>query len=694
VFEVSAFVRVGGQSGTVPPELQKCAESGYPYVPEWAERLTTYYDDRHYPLGEERAIVEGKSTQLMFALQRLVAIGASRKPEIADALAGIYAIGQFAKDRAEKAHGDDALLPSTNYRSRDVISERVRRNLGRFQIARSTGDTDSYHLIKKLRLVFDALTSVPPYGSGAEARLLLPGGSLKWLEASEFIVERIDESTVAVTHAEIERLRVIVIMVDSLASAVDVVLGRDAELLIEPPHARPWTLVASLSLGAGELVWWPYLAGKYGWSRIVPLVVISAMLQWPLNYVIGCHAVATKETLLVGLWRVNAKLGLFNYALFTVAFVPFAAYAYFVGRAISSLGTPILVNALPTQMRGDTPGAIRFWSVAAILVAAVCSAWEWKRPRVRESKCIWILGAAAFVVTLCAFGAGPDGPGPKAPFSDLFDPVGKASLSDLFDPSNDDFVKMLGAFIFMGLGGFWNTLYSVWLIQADAAGELGDPGQVRAVLRRDSAYGVVTNLGLTIMLCLLAHRFLEIPAKSSMDTFDVLTAQATGVTGGWHLGVIGWSLYLCLVVLVLWDTLPITAHAVSGIHAGFLQALGKTRPSFAKAARLLGEDGRWGAVLMYAMSFLLVMVAIEGKFLPRLNLWHGHLLLLSMPICCSAMLLVGRRLWRNAPAGAASPRPEWWALASVWVATAVYVVLAIAAAFVNIRAVLQKLAMR
>src|SRR5262245_41772260 len=115
VFEVSAFARVGGQSGIVPPELQKCAESGYPYVPEWAERLSIYYDDRNYPIGEERAIVEGKSTQLMFALQRLVAIGASRKPEIAGALAGIYAIGQFARDPIEEANGGDAPPPSTNY---------------------------------------------------------------------------------------------------------------------------------------------------------------------------------------------------------------------------------------------------------------------------------------------------------------------------------------------------------------------------------------------------------------------------------------------------------------------------------------------------------------------------------------------------------------------------------------------------
>lgn len=667
ILEISAMGQIGGQVASVPQELQECAEAGFPYHPAWAERITICYPERDYPMGERASFMGGKSAQLMFALQRLVAIAALRRGGAARTLEGVYAVGELQPVTMVPPASRDDPPPSRSYDlpAQRSSREHAKRNFGDIRVRRCDANEDTYHLREKLLLLFDALANPPAYGPlEDEALLLVPPDGIRWLAGPGVLVEREGGSSAKIRLAASEKLAVRVIEVHSLADALDLLLGKDVTLITEPRHANPWALVASLSLGSGELIWWPYFAAKYGFAYIAPLVVLAACLQWPLNYAIGCHALATRETLLVGVWRVSPKFGFFIYSLFTIAFLPFAAYGYLVGRAIASLGAGHVLAAVDLAAGTDLHHAAYRWGIVSIVVAALVSAWEWKRLRFRENKCVGILVTSIAILLVCLlFGASNTPERTRAPLTELFHPLGK------------DFMQLLGAVILMGLGGFWNMLYSVFLIQADGAGQLGGAAELRTRLRNDASIGLLFNLVLTLLLCGLAHRFLATRPGASMDVTAVLTEQARGFGEGWQAGA-GRVLYLVVVVLVLWDTLPITAHAVSGMHASFLSAVGKQHPWAAKTATLLGADGWRAAVGLYATSLLLVLLAQRGEFLDELNLRHGHMMLVGMPFCCVAALLVGRRFWPTASGATSAVSPQKWVTPLLWFATITYGVLA------------------
>jgi hypothetical protein len=45
----------------------------------------------------------------------------------------------------------------------------------------------------------------------------------------------------------------------------------------------PGVILASFGFGSGELVFWPYLAAKYGLA-LVWLMIPAGLMQWWINY--------------------------------------------------------------------------------------------------------------------------------------------------------------------------------------------------------------------------------------------------------------------------------------------------------------------------------------------------------------------------------------------------------------------------
>src|SRR3989338_7391913 len=121
----------------------------------------------------------------------------------------------------------------------------------------------------------------------------------------------------------------------------------------------PGIIWMALAQGSGELIWWPYIVAKYGLGFLF-LLIPACLLQFPLNYQIGCYTMLTGESIFQGFIRLNRWFALYLWLLATVSFLLFGAFA--------SAGGPSLA-ALTNFPDGWTEkGQTLFWAYASMLV--------------------------------------------------------------------------------------------------------------------------------------------------------------------------------------------------------------------------------------------------------------------------------------------------------------------------------------
>lgn len=95
---------------------------------------------------------------------------------------------------------------------------------------------------------------------------------------------------------------------------MDTEFQKARDLAIPTPRLF-WTALGSgsvfmsLSQGSGELIWWPYLVGKYGLAFVL-LLLPACLLQYPVTYAICRYSVFTGESIFRGVFRFNKLLRL------------------------------------------------------------------------------------------------------------------------------------------------------------------------------------------------------------------------------------------------------------------------------------------------------------------------------------------------------------------------------------------------
>ncbi|MBI3994513.1 MAG: Nramp family divalent metal transporter, partial [Nitrospirae bacterium] len=358
-----------------------------------------------------------------------------------------------------------------------------------------------------------------------------------------------------------------------------------------PRFPRLWALWGpgliwmALAQGSGELIWWPYVIAKYGLAFLF-LLIPACLLQYPLNYEIGRYTLLTGESIFQGFIRLNRWFALLLWALMTLSFLWFGAFASAGGTALAAL-TQFPVG---WTERGQT----LFWAYGtmAVFFAAILFS------RVVYRLIEWVMTAVAFVTLIGLILACLHPRVISAIPSFLAGlVVPQRPLPRPWDPA--DATKLLTAVTFAGLGGFWTLFYSYWLREKgvgmarhmgrvtgpvtgkpevipnegfapEAAADLApEIRRWQRYLIMDGGIGVFGNLLTTLMACLLAYAFLY-PEGVFPDQYQIAVVQSRFFEASW--GVIGQILFLLVAAAFLCDTWLATVDAVSRTQSDFLMS--------------------------------------------------------------------------------------------------------------------------
>lgn len=367
-------------------------------------------------------------------------------------------------------------------------------------------------------------------------------------------------------------------------------LGRMPPLEVRPmPAFRGWAVALgpgivwmALAQGSGELIWWPYLVAKYGLA-FVGLLIPACLLQWPLTHAIGRYTVLTGETIWQGFIRMSPWFALGLWAVMTLQFLWFGAFASAGGTALGAL------TGWPADW--SDRGRSLFWGYATIAVFVTALVLARRVYSLIErfmtavalltlAGMLWACADPQVAATLPAFARG------------LVRPEWPEGRS--WDPA--DATRLLTAIAFAGLGGFWTLFYSYWLREKGAGmaahvghitGLLGVPeripesgflpdGDAQPELRRwlrflkvDAGIGIFGNLITTLMTALLAFALL-FPSGHAPEGWQLAVVQSRFFEAGW--GEVGRAIFLLVAAAFLADTWLSTCDAVARVHSDVAHA--------------------------------------------------------------------------------------------------------------------------
>lgn len=214
----------------------------------------------------------------------------------------------------------------------------------------------------------------------------------------------------------------------------------------------PGIILTAMGLGSGELIWWPYMVGKYG-PFFLSWYWIMFLLPYAVQVLIGRYTMVTGESIYEGFHRVHHLLGWF-------IFIAILIIGSWTGGYISAGGTAFaaLTNFPPGW---DARMQSIFWSIVAVwimfslvLVGPVVY------------KVIEIVGAISAFISF--FGMlsvvlfVPEVYGVAGEFfSKLFTPP-TALFPPNWDPKDAEVLNTLLGYS-GATGGFWGLMYSFWV---------------------------------------------------------------------------------------------------------------------------------------------------------------------------------------------------------------------------------------
>ena len=345
---------------------------------------------------------------------------------------------------------------------------------------------------------------------------------------------------------------------------------------------------ASLAQGSGELIWWPYLAAKYG-TVFLGLLVPSLLIQYFVNQEIVRYTALTGE----GPWSAMGRIGRwFSVPFWFLAFVAllwFGGYASAGGTALRELfGRPI-----------DPAFGSRFWGLVIIvlffagivLCRVVYSLIEWFMKIIMIFSIVGVFFAILRPEVLGVL---------KTFFAAAFNPL--AGVSAMLRPSSipnwdpTDVDKIVTGIAYAGMGGYFNLLYAYWMRDKGAGmsrliGRVTSPITARAeavpgagyffvdtdenhrnwknwlrYIRLDNGLAVTANGLTTLMMTLLGFAVLN-PAGVAPSGWRIAVEQARFLESVW--GSFGRVLFLCIGFAFLGDTWVGLADGLSRKYADF-----------------------------------------------------------------------------------------------------------------------------
>lgn len=207
---------------------------------------------------------------------------------------------------------------------------------------------------------------------------------------------------------------------------------------------------ASIAQGSGELVWWPYLAAKYGTS-FIGLLLPACFIQLFVNAEISRYTALTGE----GIWTGFKKIGdWFSVPLFILAvtcFLWFGGYASAGGTALFEL------TDFPSKVSPRTGSLMWGYIIMAFFIFGMFKSAVVYTFIEMFMKCIAAVTVAGLLISILQ----PEVLATAGTFfSSFFNPF-KVNIPMKWESS--DAPKIVTAIAFSGMGGFFSLFYSYWI---------------------------------------------------------------------------------------------------------------------------------------------------------------------------------------------------------------------------------------
>jgi Mn2+/Fe2+ NRAMP family transporter len=205
----------------------------------------------------------------------------------------------------------------------------------------------------------------------------------------------------------------------------------------------PGAVMIGLSIGSGEMILWPWITAKFG-ADMVWAAALGVFIQLWLNFEIGRWAVATGESMFTGYARLS-KIPVYYFMTILAILALLPAWARTTGLAMRMM-----------IFGQDGPGADWMWT---LLVFAIVFAVLFGPKRIytaieRVTGVLVAIIVVGMIVVAVRIGTFAD----VAEMSKGLLKVGQIRLDDELTP-----LRLFGAVVFAGAGGFGNLYYAYYL---------------------------------------------------------------------------------------------------------------------------------------------------------------------------------------------------------------------------------------
>jgi hypothetical protein len=402
----------------------------------------------------------------------------------------------------------------------------------------------------------------------------------------------------------------------------------------------PGVILASFNLGSGEVIWWPYLAAKYGLAFVCYMIPFGLM-QWWINTELARYSLVTGEPTWAAFRRISRMFSIIYFIMAVITLLWWGGYASAGGTALAA------ITNFPVGW--DARGQTLFWSYVTMIIfflALVLSPVIYKFLERFLLVCM-IIGVGGVIVV--AFHPHLWGVWPT--FAQAL--VTYQAWPANFDPK--DYDVLLTSLAYLGLGGFWQLTYPNWIREAGTGmakliGRVTSPitgkpepigvvglapecseenkkryhGWLKTVYVNNT-WGVVINLFTTILMAFLAYAILH-PKGIYPSGYRLVVEQGRFLGEFWPPG---YTVFLFVCAFLMVDTYAVILDFVPRLYTDFLHT------TFPTTRR---KSYRWWYYLFVCIFFVWTSISILLAAPGPLIIWGGVLNFLSFPIMHFAML--------------------------------------------------------
>ena len=429
---------------------------------------------------------------------------------------------------------------------------------------------------------------------------------------------------------------------------------------------------ASMAMGSGELIWWPYLTAKYGPS-FIGLLLPACLLQYFVNQEINRYTATTGEGIFQGFVRLHFLFGILMWIMMVISFAWFGSYVMSGATALAEM-----VKLPGNYSRQQTClifsyGIIAIYAGILFFVKSVYTVIEYF---MKIMIVVCILGLLISVFNPVILKTAPDF------FYSYFNPLYlvRNGLPSKWSPSDSNI--LLTAICFAGMGGFLNIMYSYW-IRTKGIGVckiMNEEMHIGYVfldthdnylnyhkwikhISFENLMAVGINAIMVMIMCWFSWAVL-LPQNKYPEGWNIAVVQADFFSVS--LGLFGKYLFLIIAAAFLCDTWIGITDACARMHADFF------RSTFSFARKYSHKT------LYYFFSTFLLIISCVTIPLAQpgpLLILGGIFNFIAMPIYCFALIYLN--YYKVPLVFPKWVRPSQLSLIAIVVVTLIYLAIAI-----------------